>query len=329
MNCNLGPLFAELCGQPLAMRHNDLLTWAFRVQSIAQQTGVIDFAATPTHDLFGNKITGLEMHGRTAVINVRGIMVKSPSRLAELFGAVGHERIADNLEEAESNGADRIVLAVNSPGGTVTGSPELAAKIKEVSESIPVIAYSDTQMASAAYWIAAGASEVVASPSAQVGSVGVITEVMNVQRALEAMGIDTHVFTSGSFKSVGHPARPMSEDDKSYIQERVDGMGRTFRDFVSANRPDVHPTSLQGQTYTGTLAYSLGFVDRLANSISAVVDGSSAAAGMGTGLGGKTSALAPDLPLVMAENRGRVYGKFTSTAYRREDFDANFKPLTK
>jgi ClpP class serine protease len=103
-------------------------------------------------------------------------------------------------------------LDIDSPGGTVAGTPELAAAVSALDQKKPVYAFSSGLMASAAYWIASQARAIYATPSAQVGSIGVVQAVVDRSAAINAAGIKVEVFSVGKYKAMGAPGTPLTDD---------------------------------------------------------------------------------------------------------------------
>ena len=96
-----------------------------------------------------------------------------------------------------SDDAKAIVIDVDSPGGSVSGIPEAASRIKALRGIKPIVAVSNYLNASAAYWLTAQADEVVASPSSMTGSIGVFSIHESIARSLDAEGIDVTLIKAG------------------------------------------------------------------------------------------------------------------------------------
>lgn len=117
----------------------------------------------------------VQRSGSTAIVPLTGV-ITSDSLLAWIFGGTNPDIFANVLEqEVRSASVDRVVMLVDSPGGEVSLITETAARIRRLRGSKPIIAIARTTMCSAAIWLAAQASQVVATPSAHVGSVGVFS----------------------------------------------------------------------------------------------------------------------------------------------------------
>lgn len=162
---------------------------------------------------------------------------------------------------------DAIVLDVDSPGGTVTGVPELAAKIREAKEEKPVIAHANGTMASAAYWIASGATEVVMSPSSEVGSIGVFTVHEDWSKWLEEEGVVVTEIAAGKFKTEGAPWKPLDAEAGEFLASQVAAYYDWFIRDVAAGRGDT-PANVragygEGRVLGAKDAKAAGLVDRI------------------------------------------------------------------
>ena len=188
-------------------------------------------------------------------------------------GLLGQEEsmvdsIKRQLSQAKSDSKVKgIVLRINSPGGEVTASDTIYAAVKEVAKSKPVIVYMDTVAASGGYYVACGASKIVASETTLTGSIGVIMEGMSYHGLFEKIGMGTNTFTSGKFKDTLSGARPMRDDEKAYIQGLVDKMYQRFVGIVSEARkvPVAELTSgvADGRIMTGGDALTAKLVDKV------------------------------------------------------------------
>jgi signal peptide peptidase SppA len=127
-----------------------------------------------------------------------------------------------------------IILDVDSPGGSVAGVTELSSKIFNARGKKPIIAISNSLMASAAFWIASAADEIVVTPSADIGSVGVIGVHTDTSEADEKAGIKTTFVTAGKFKGEG--AMPLTDEGLSAMQERVNEFHDMFVTDLARNR---------------------------------------------------------------------------------------------
>lgn len=203
-----------------------------------------------------------------AVIPVFGVIGKRLSAMEMACGGCDINTLAASFEAANADPAiTGIVLHIDSPGGTVQGVPELAQRIA-TTKTKPVRAVSDTMIGSAAYYLAAAADEIVTTPTAQVGSIGVALNVKESTGNAEPNSpTRLRIFRSGEHKLMGAD-KPLTEAQAAAMQARVDRLGNQFRSFVSSQRPQVAADTMQGLTYFGEEAVSLGLADRVVQSLS-------------------------------------------------------------
>jgi len=186
------------------------------------------------------------------------------------FESFVHPRALDCLEaelrEAHASNCDAIVLAIRSPGGYVNKVPEVARLIDRIAQEKPVFAYTDTLIASAAYWIAASADRIYAAPSADVGSVGAYIKIDDYSKYRELNGIEQKLFRAGDDKArIGFDGQ-LRDIDSAELQTGVEEIHSEFKSSVLAHRK-IDPVYLQGKTYCGDEALELGFIDGFSDSL--------------------------------------------------------------
>lgn len=198
-----------------------------------------------------------------AVIPVVGVI----SNRAHSMGA-GADVIGAAVSRAAAN--DRIsaiVLDIDSPGGTVTGVPELAEKIFQARQAKPVVAVANGLMASAAYWIGAAASEVVATPSGEVGSIGVFMLHEDWSQYLENEGVKITEIKAGRYKTEGAPWRPLDEAAEAHfsaqVREAYDWFVRDVARFRRDSQRNVREGYGEGRVLTADAAKAANLVDRV------------------------------------------------------------------
>lgn len=160
-----------------------------------------------------------------------------------------------------------VVMYVDSPGGTVTGVPEFAEQVYAARSEKKIIAVVDSLAASAAYWIASAATQVVMPASGEVGSIGVFMMHADASKALENFGVKLTFIHAGKHKVEGNFAEPLSDESKAYLQERVDTLHGDFIKAVAKHRgvtaSVVREKFGQGRTVNGKDAVALGMADRI------------------------------------------------------------------
>jgi signal peptide peptidase SppA len=208
--------------------------------------------------------SGMQVVDGVAVVPVQGVLDKNVSAMAAQSGATGLDDIEGMLTKAlQDDSVQGILLDVNSPGGSVTGVPELAKKIAAAATVKPVVAFTDTMMASAAYWLSAGADAIVASESSSVGSIGVYMGFNDTSRANELAGIQTHLIKSGKYKAAGFEGVKPTDEQLAMMQESVDKIAGWFNGFVAKHRTGMPESAREGQTFFGVDAVAVDMIDRV------------------------------------------------------------------
>jgi len=175
------------------------------------------------------------------------------------------ENILDNIKKARSDSSVKaIIFEINSPGGTVVASKEIADAVKNLKK--PNIALIREVGASGAYWVASASDKIVASPMSITGSIGVIGSYLEFSKLFEKYGITYQRLTSGELKDVGSPYKELTEKEKDYLQKKLDIIHENFIDEVSENRnmdKEKVKQIADGSFYLGVEAKDLGLVDYL------------------------------------------------------------------
>jgi len=130
-----------------------------------------------------------------------------------------------------------ILLAIDSPGGTVAGTDDLAREVRAARKKKPTWAFVEDLGASAAYWVASQAGAIYAnSPTALVGSIGTVMTVYDESKAAESGGVRPLVFATGPLKGTGEPGVPVTEEQATYLQGIVNGTQESFDAAVRSGR---------------------------------------------------------------------------------------------
>lgn len=198
-----------------------------------------------------------------AVINIDGIIGKRLSMLETQCGGVDVDMIKDEIKAAVENPTvQTIVFNINSPGGTVVGVPELAAFIDDTNKKKKCIAYVDNMCCSAAYYLASQCEAIYTTQTAEIGSVGVYTLLVDESRALENAGIKVNAITNdeAKLKLAGASFKPLTEEEFAYFKEGVQKSYNMFKTAVQSKRP-IADAYLDGRVIDGEEAVNLGFSD--------------------------------------------------------------------
>ena len=206
--------------------------------------------------------------GDTAVIPIRGVIARYADQINGSCQDSGRsaESIQSDLRAAVGDlQVKRIVLRIDSPGGTVAGTAETAAAIKAAAAIKPVHAYVDGLAASAAYWLASSADTITASaPTAQVGSIGVIAAHVDETAAQERRGYRVHVIRSVALKAPGTAGESLSAEQIDSIQRNIAQLHGAFASAVAAARhldPAQLATVTTGEVWAAESAKAHGLID--------------------------------------------------------------------
>ena len=175
------------------------------------------------------------------------------------------------LEELEKAKKDKnikgVLFVVNSPGGAVAPSVELAYAIKELKEIKPVVVYASGVIASGSYYASIWANQIVANPGSVVGSIGVIMQGVNAEDLMEKIGISTQTVKAGKYKESGTPTRKWTEFEEKQLQNVIDDTYNMFiTDVATARNLDVknHTSFADAKIFTSKQAKEVGLVDEVA-----------------------------------------------------------------
>ena len=199
-----------------------------------------------------------------AVIPIKGMLMKGAGPFAEsCMGVVNPDRITHALAQAmAAPEIKQIVLDIDSPGGRVTYIPELAEQVAAAAKKKTVRVFTDSMIASAATWTAAGASEILMTPSAQIGSIGTYLAFLNPTVAMQMQGFKLELFSQGTHKGIGLPGRDLTREDRAYLQAGVDKINAQFVAAVKAGRPGVSEEAVRdAKMYDGADAVQHGLAD--------------------------------------------------------------------
>lgn len=203
---------------------------------------------------------------KIAVISLSGAITSEGGSL--LFGpTITPGLVREQLGRAEKDIAVRaIVLRIESPGGVVAPCQEILKEIEQVKESKPIVVSMGNMAASGGYYISAEADKIVALPGTLTGSIGVISQILNVKGLYDKLGIEMQTFKGGKYKDMYAGLRELTPEEKEIMQQLVDDYYEQFVAVVAEGRglsKDEVRGLATGQLYTGAEAKELGLVDEL------------------------------------------------------------------
>jgi protease-4 len=203
---------------------------------------------------------------KIAVISLSGTITTGDSSLLS-GSAITPELVRDYLAKAE---ADRLVKAiifrVDSPGGEIAPCQEILWEIERVGETKTIVISMGSTAASGGYYISTKADKIVALPTTMTGSIGVISQIMNIEGLLEKLGIEIETFKGGKYKDMYRGLREMTQEEKEIMQGMIDEYYEHFVEVVAEGRglTEAEVRNLAtGQMYTGIKAKELGLIDEL------------------------------------------------------------------
>ncbi|HEY0840739.1 MAG TPA: signal peptide peptidase SppA [Vulgatibacter sp.] len=200
--------------------------------------------------------------GDVGVVEVKGPIAESEKTVRDL-----HRFLEDDSIKA-------VIVRVDSPGGAVAPSQEIHAEVIRLKQKKPVVISMGSAAASGGYYLAAGASHIVANPGTITGSIGVIAQLPNLTEIADKVGFRMNTVKSGSAKDLGNPFRPFSETDRDVFQGLIDDVFGQFVRAVAEGRdlPEAEVLAIaDGRILTGKQAMAAGLVDQLGNFEDAVV----------------------------------------------------------
>ncbi len=190
-------------------------------------------------------------------------------QIIELNGPImTADEVLDKISTATTDPLIKGVLfKVNSPGGAVAPSVEIAYAIKELNQIKPVIAYASGVMASGSYYASIWATKIVANPGSMIGSIGVIMQSVDASELMSKIGVKTQTVKVGSYKEAGTPTRKWTKIEKDELQKITQNTYDMFVDDVSNARKlkkENHKNYADAHIFTASQAKEVGLVDNVA-----------------------------------------------------------------
>lgn len=222
---------------------------------------IAQLAAARRHD-------GAQTVGRVAILPVFGVLAQRVGSLEAASGGVSTEEIGHSLDALVGDREIKaVVLAFDSPGGSVYGVEELATKIRGYRDQKKIVGIADSVAASAAYWLLAQTSDVYVTPGGQVGSIGVLAAHTDLSEWEKAQGFRTTYVTSSPHKAEHAPESPLSDEARAELQAKVNHYHGVFVASIAKGRGitehKVEKSFGQGRMVTAEDAVARGMVDKV------------------------------------------------------------------
>ncbi len=212
---------------------------------------IIYFVVTPSNE----NLTDVNSHANLQKIELTGPIMDVSKTLEDIQKA------------KEDKNIKGVLFVVNSPGGAVAPSVELAYAIKELKEIKPVVVYASGVIASGSYYASIWANKIIANPGSIVGSIGVIMQGVNTEELMQKIGVSTQTVKAGKYKESGTPTRKWFDYEEKQLQSVIDDTYNMFiSDVASARNLDVknHTLFADAKIFTSKQAKEVGLVDEVA-----------------------------------------------------------------
>lgn len=173
------------------------------------------------------------------------------------------EQIDEAREDKEIKG---VLFSIDSPGGAVAPSVEIAYAIKRLAQTKPTVVYAAGIMASGGYYSAIWGNEIIANPGSMIGSIGVIMQGADVSELMKKVGVKTQVVHAGTYKQVGTFDRPWNSEERAELDKVINGTYDLFvHDVAQARKLDVNKSRdyADAHIFTANQAKAVGLVDSI------------------------------------------------------------------
>ncbi len=211
--------------------------------------------------IFGSATQHKDLNANLAKIYLKGPIFESETFMSQIENLKNYQNIKG------------ILLIIDSPGGTLGASVEIADIIKDLNESIPVVAYVQGTMASGSYYAGMYANTIVANRGSIIGSIGVIFNGYNIKDLMDKIGIKSQSLAAGEFKEAGTFTREWSQKEKEYLNKLLNQQYKMFITDVSNARnldPDNYKSFAEGKIFSAYEALNLGLIDMVGSQVNAI-----------------------------------------------------------
>ena len=247
--------------------HSELVT-SYRNYLTGSLPEMLSGTGSPYYEI----IYEVNQDNTLAVIHLDGVIVKrAPDMLCgpKMIDLATLDRLLQDV--AMDSRIQTLVLYIDSPGGCGIGLEETTSYMADVRASgTRIVAYTDYLCASAGYWLAACADEIIAAPSAQVGSIGTYVAALDDSAAWEMEGIKLKLFKDGAYKAMGHPGKAWTTEEEAFLQSRLTSWAADFKNHVRLCRPGIEDSTMQGQCFDAKTAPPM-LIDSLSRSLAEVL----------------------------------------------------------
>jgi protease-4 len=210
---------------------------------------------------------GLDRGPKVGVVYAVGSITTGESRTGFDGDVLGADTVAKALSDAAKDSDVRaVVVRIDSPGGSALASDLIWRATQETRKRKPVIVSMSDVAGSGGYYIAAGATRIVAQPATLTGSIGVVLARPNVAGLLARLGINTEIITRGKFAALDSFTTPLTADERAKLVAELNLIYDVFVERVARGRnltPEQVDAIGRGRVWTGAQARDIGLVDEL------------------------------------------------------------------
>jgi len=212
---------------------------------------------------YGDKVAIIPIYGEITMgdgtLSSKGV---TPTKLRKYFE-----------QACEDSSIKAVVLEINSPGGSVVASEEIAELVKKCKKEKPVVAWLGDIATSGAYYVASSSSYIVADKASITGSIGVISIFPEYSGLLKKIGINVTIIKAGEYKDFASGFRPMREEEKEMMQSVIMEIYEEFIREIAENRnlsEEYIKKLAEGKIYSGKQAKEFGLVDEVGSKEKAI-----------------------------------------------------------
>lgn len=245
---------------------------AAAIAGTAEAEPVADGVAISLSDFIVGR-PGPSVEDGVGFVHITGPIGIGLSKIEKVCGATDVNDLLAEIRQVRADGAERLMLMVDSPGGMVGGTPETASEIAAL--DLPVFAYvgGGCMNCSAAYYLTVGADRIYANQSADVGSIGVYLPFVDRSAMYAANGVKIELIKNkeGDLKGAGYPGTALSDAQRADWQKGVQEIFDDFAAHVRGNRPgEIDADTMRGQSFSARESYRRGLIDGVATFDSAL-----------------------------------------------------------
>lgn len=224
-----------------------------------------------------NEQRGYDVVNNVAIVPVQGVLARRMNMFHRISGGSSMQMILnDFLEAMDDESVNAIILDVDSPGGTVDGTADLARAIYDARGTKPIVTLANGLMASAGYWIGSASDKIyIGNETTAVGSIGVVTSHTDYSEYYKKQGVKITDIYAGKYKRINSENKPLSKEGKQVIQDQVDYLYSIFVSTIAKHRGVSVQTVLDdmadARMFVGQQAIDAGLVDGV-STMSALIE---------------------------------------------------------